>query len=1389
MNNLYKHILCVVGFVISAIMLQAQNAHLFTTSNGLSNSLINEILQDKHGYIWIATEDGLNRFDGVGFKSYRVKELSHSYVHSVYEDSKGTLWVGTITGLLTYDRSTDTFTPVPIIVKGDTIQAHISDITEDSKGNIWAASTGRGLLVCKDNVARDCQEYIGVKDIEFLSSVTIEKRISSRGEQFDVLWIVAYKNGVYRINLESKEVSLVPLSDGRHLAENAFTENINGKIYLSAKGSNLMTYNRDKHLFVPTDIECGKSFCYALCAKNNQLMIGTDGNGLFSYDLETEELKRTDFYSSQLNFSKAKIHSIYVDRDNGIWLGLFQKGVMYIPRSLSMIKTFGYRPNSTSNISSAAVTSIKAGADNELWIGTDGNGLFYVDKNGHAKHVDPVLPPTIMDICPANEGKIWLCAYSDGLMLYDTKKKTIEQYNDKINKVLPNYNRRTTCMEYDNNGNLWVGTYGSGIIRIGDKIEGHISTSENDNYSRNEPANNYINSIHVIDDNVWMGTFKGVSCYNTKIGAFVVVDILLHNALGSHVIYDICDDKKGTLWFATDIGLVRYNPMKKELEIIDTSKGLASEIAVAVTCDSVGRTWVSTYNGISCYDNKTKNINNYYAHHGLQGNQFSRAAVTTCTNGDIYFGSISGVTGFNPYVITPGMEHLNLYVTRVILNGQEINSKTLSNGEPITTKPIIETDTFTISYTDKVFTLELSSFHFVGTERIRYEYKIDEKSDEWIANDKGNNQITLKNLRPGTYTIHLRASWENMISETKTKTIIITPMWWQSWWTIGFCILIILSIIAILINSAKERNKVKRELKEQEKAYSINEAKFQFFFNLSHEIRTPLTLIINPIKELVAQENNEHHKKHVLIYRNSIRILRLINQLLDIRKIEKGQMKMSFTSINIVDFVRDLQNNFDYIAEKRDIQTILNNELNNDAMTDIDINQFDKVIYNIYSNAFKFTPDGGEITTTISKDGESVIIRIADNGKGIDTKKLDKIFERFYQDTSKNDAKYVGTGIGLNYARSIVELHNGTITASNQPVGTGAILTVTIPQHQKGSKPFNAEESYKSDNNEYITINPLEKERHRPSTNKTILIVDDEPEISTFLQNELTRTYKVVCRSNGKEAYEFANKQTVDLIISDVMMPMMDGMTLCKKIKNNINLNHIPVILLTAKHSDEDRHKGILTGADAYISKPFDMTHLRSTIQNILANRDRIMNRLNVAIEESYTHANELPSPRKVVAVKSQNEVLMQKVTQYIEMHISEPDLNVAALAAHVGMSRVHMHRKLKELTGQSARDFIKNVRLRQAGILLGEKTLNISDVAYALGYNNLSHFSASFRDFFGVSPKDYMHSAKKEQEALRKAEEERARKEKENGEDSNNELYNTPDEELTDDTNETSEE
>ena len=550
----------------------------------------------------------------------------------------------------------------------------------------------------------------------------------------------------------------------------------------------------------------------------------------------------------------------------------------------------------------------------------------------------------------------------------------------------------------------------------------------------------------------------------------------------------------------------------------------------------------------------------------------------------------------------------------------------------------------------------------------------------------------------------------------------------------------------------------RREIMKREHAEQLNEAKLQFFINISHEIRTPMTLIINPLEKLLAEKKGgEVQKTYLMIYRNAQRILRLINQLMDIRKLDKGQMFMKFRETDMVGFIDDVMLTFDYMARKKKIHFSFEHAMPQLKVW-VDMNNFDKILMNIFSNAFKYTPEQGEITVSLSTGRDATRrdplkeyfeITVTDSGIGLDREKIERIFERFYQIDNDVTKSNFGTGIGLHLSRSLVELHHGIILAENREDAPGSRFVIRIPlgsAHLRTDELEDVEAGItphavlvkpeKTDLEEVFEEGEDEEDEESKKTGKAknrmrILIVEDEEEILSYLKEELEGDYRIMTRKNGREAYDTILADTPDLVISDIMMPEMDGLSLCRKIKQNTNVNHVPVILLTAKSKPEDTMEGMATGADAYMVKPFNTELLKSTIANLLANRK--------LLKSKFSGAQQQEDKVQKLSMKSADEILMSKIMKVINENLSNPDLNVEMLAANVGLSRVHVHRKLKELTNLSARDFIKNIRLQQAAALLKEKKLTVSEVAYATGYTNLSHFSSSFKEVHGMSPKEYM--------------------------------------------------
>ncbi|KAA5429412.1 hybrid sensor histidine kinase/response regulator transcription factor, partial [Bacteroides cellulosilyticus] len=704
------------------------------------------------------------------------------------------------------------------------------------------------------------------------------------------------------------------------------------------------------------------------------------------------------------------------------------------------------------------------------------------------------------------------------------------------------------------------------------------------------------------------------------------------------------------------------------------------------------------------------------------------------------------------------LKDTKVWITDFFIFNQPVRKNTRSGRHTVIYTSVPDANMFQLAHYDNTFSIIFSTLQYNNPEQISYQYKIGELSNQWLSTEPGVNRVTYNNLPPGKYTFHVRALSHGNLSEIRTVKILITPPWYEMWW--AYCIYVFLLGLLVLgiVNYILSRMRHRREIMKREHAEQLNEAKLQFFINISHEIRTPMTLIINPLEKLLAEKKGgEVQKTYLMIYRNAQRILRLINQLMDIRKLDKGQMFMKFRETDMVGFIDDVMLTFDYMARKKKIHFSFEHAMPQLKVW-VDMNNFDKILMNIFSNAFKYTPEQGEITVSLSTGRDATRrdplkeyfeITVTDSGIGLDREKIERIFERFYQIDNDVTKSNFGTGIGLHLSRSLVELHHGIILAENREDAPGSRFVIRIPlgsAHLRTDELEDVEalitphavlvKPEKTDLEEVFEEEEGEEDEEGKKTGKAknrmrILIVEDEEEILSYLKEELEGDYRIMTRKNGREAYDTILADTPDLVISDIMMPEMDGLSLCRKIKQNTNVNHVPVILLTAKSKPEDTMEGMATGADAYMVKPFNTELLKSTIANLLANRK--------LLKSKFSGAQQQEDKVQKLSMKSADEILMSKIMKVINENLSNPDLNVEMLAANVGLSRVHVHRKLKELTNLSARDFIKNIRLQQAAALLKEKKLTVSEVAYATGYTNLSHFSSSFKEVHGMSPKEYM--------------------------------------------------
>lgn len=1343
----------------------AQTGRFYSTDKELSNSLINKVYQDKRGFIWVATEDGLNKFDGNRFIVYKKNKnepdaLLNNYVKTLFEDSKGRFWIACINGIQIYDQATHTFQSIPIRHNRDNMAPQTSaNIIELQNGEIWLGTYGGGIISLKEN------EFIPQEELNRKIQSYFIQTIYEDSKQN--IWIATENKGLFCYTPPNGQVQNFT-APGQLTSEDisCFCEDKEGTLFISTLNGGLMKLNPSNSQFTPIPYKGNNRLSIKTLTidNNNNLYIGTEGFGLKIYNRSTNSIDDYDVHNGVFDLSSSKVHSILEDKDGNLWLGIFQKGLLMIPSMPNKFNYYGYKSFPKSEIGSSCVMSILVDRQNVAWIATDNDGLYAVNDEGkqilHFKEEgsNRSAPRNIICLLEDSEHKLWIGSYLSGLTLMNKQTGVCTPVNEQLSTPKASDNKKIFCIAEDRNQHIWVGTYGSGVYKM--DISGKVinqyqsSKSQNENWQVNKLCNDWINCI--IEDNeglLWIGTCNGLSCFNPKTENFINY-LSQNNLLPNTFVHTLLQDDKGFIWVGTSEGLYKFDKHTQKFSIYTTQQGLPSDVICGMVQDDMNNYWISTHQGMSKLIADTETFINYTASDGIQGNEFTRGAFYKDHRGKIYFGGTGGVTSFYPKDIAEPDKKLRIEITDFILGNHSVRKGDMLGKHAITDSDVMDATRFTLTYERNSFRMELSTLDFANPERIIYQYKIKELETNWLNTSPGMNRVSYANLSPGTYTLMVRAKDNKSTSDIRTVEIVVTPPWYNTWWAkvLWSCLLVL--VLYALTMYAISRIHRRQEIMKQRHQEQINEAKLQFFINISHEIRTPMTLIISPLEKLIA-EHSEKQQVYLMIYRNAQRILRLINQLMDIRKLDKGQMHLKFRETDMVGFIEDLMQTFNYQAQKKNITFTFDKELPDaDSLKVwIDLNNFDKVLMNVLSNAFKYTSDGGNIHILLKTGHNSAYrgalkdyfeICVTDDGIGIDKDKIKQIFERFYQINNDMTQSNFGTGIGLHLARSLVKLHHGLIKAENREDEQGTRFIIRLPlgsDHLKTDELENPDEAgsdllmsqlskdtlYETDNENAMAD---EVKKPKAKTRYRVLIIEDDDEIRQYMRNELNTDFRISECTNGREGLEVILRDKPDLVISDIMMPEMDGITLCRKVKQNININHIPVILLTAKSKAEDRIEGLETGADAYIVKPFNTELLRTTASNLIANRERLRGQL----------IGEQQVEEKIVKIemKSNDEILMGKVMKTINEHLTDPALNVEMLAANVGMSRVHMHRKLKELTNQSARDFIRNIRLKQAATLLREKNLSISEVAYATGFSNLSHFSNSFREFYGISPTEY---------------------------------------------------
>lgn len=1340
----------------------ASNCLLFTSERELPSNMVNQVFQDSDGVIWIATEDGLSRFDGADFVTFRKDNsdsiaLINNYIELIYEVGEQKFIIGTLSGLQLYDHASRSFVDVPAYIDGVKFPQgmDISCIVCGSDSLVMVGTSGHGIFVLANS--RDSLSL--VQDSELLPNCYyIEKLMLDRNKN---LWVSTMNKGVFVLDSSRKIIGSYAFGGSESCF--SFVDAPDGYVYMGTSQGNLLKCDVASGSFVTvaSQRQVRSAIMDIQIVDSTSLMLGTDGDGLKIFNTATGELLDYNLSLTGLNSRKLKVHSIMRDNCNNLWFGCFQQGVVLEPAADNEFVFAGSMSSNANTIGSCCVMSVLCDGD-DIWVGTDNDGVYLLNKDLTQKRhfeadvLPSSIPRTTLCIFRDSRRNVWLGSYLGGVCCL----------NENTGRCLPveladegDFNHATSvyCIAEDGRQNLWVALNGIGFCRIS------LLTSEQKLYpampngvvysdTANQLPLSWINTMLISGDRLYFGGYGGFGCLDIENDDFVSI-LGRNRVLAGEVVYALHEGADRKIWIGTANGLLSFDPQTCEIDKYTTLNGLPSNSISSIESDADGNLWISTNAGITCLNAQNYSFSNYYASDGLQCNEFSKSASSVNAAGRLFFGGVNGLISFYPQKIKKHYSIPNIRLTNFYIHDKPIAKGMLSGGRQIVDSDISKAEHVYLAHSDNSFSIEFSAMEYANPSRITYLYNMDGKG--WIHLRQGDNKVSFSNVKPGKYEFSVKAVDANSFSKTRKLIIHITAPWYATVVAYIVYFLLAVAVIIVLVVHFHRTRILRTEVLEHKYAEDVNEAKLQFFINISHEIRTPMSLIIGPLRMLINSDADPvRQRTYDTIRRNAERILGLINQLMDIRKIDKGQMRLSFTECDIVKIIRDVCANFEYQAN---IQGISLNLVSNqpEVKVWVDSGNFDKIIVNILSNAIKHTPRNGAINVTVSVNSDNqtdgadaaagfAVIDIEDTGSGINPDELNRIFERFYQ--SQAEKTVSGTGVGLHLTKSLVELHHGTIVAANNVGKPGCHFTIKLPL---GSAHLTDEErsvvntAVVNEKTNVLPVSQVDLRNFEPEPKKQtktkyrVLIAEDDDEIRKYISDQLSLYFHVVECANGADALDSVLQNAPDVVVSDVMMPIMDGQTLCRKIKQNITVNYLPVILLTSLATDNDRIKGLEAGADAYLTKPFSIDVLRHTIMNLLRNR--------AALKNKFQGRQSQGADVKRIEVNSPDDRLMQRVMTVINKNIDNTELSVEMIASMVGISRVHLHRKLREITNQSARVFIRNVRLQQAATLLAEKRQSIAEIAEIVGFSSTSHFSTAFKDLYGVTPTEYMEKEQSE--------------------------------------------
>jgi ligand-binding sensor domain-containing protein/signal transduction histidine kinase/DNA-binding response OmpR family regulator len=1308
-------LLCLL-FLSNTIFSQEYYFKHYKVENGMSNNTVLASIQDKDGFLWFGTKDGLNRFDGYHFKTFRSGKdpktsLGINYIQSLHE-FKNYIWVGTDKGLYSYDKKLEKFALI-----NEAINNRINDIDNDFKDNLWFISIG---TLIKYNVDTKQTTMFDGRNSFYATSITCDKN--------GVIWVSSYDD-LYRYSEATQSFDKIKVQ----LPNSTFSISV---IY-ALDDNSILIGTRD-HGIYKYDVYSGKTspfmngaekpvFVRQFKRNNDELWIASE-SGVYIYNLKLKTVRNLrKSPSDPYAISDNAAYCITIDKENGVWIGTYFGGVNYHQKQYDQFKK--YFPRKSENaIVGSAVREIHKDDEGNLWIGTEDAGINKF--NLRTKKFVNFQPDgtksklsfyNIHGVLPRGN-KIWIGTFEHGLDVMDANTGNVVKHYDHTTS---NFKSDFIVTFYETpEKKLYVVT--SVGIYLYDEINDNFIIC--DYFSE---STHYTCMFKDKNGNLWAGSYRdGLFYYNpkTKEKAVYKHDFNNDKSISNDFITSIFQDKQNNLWIATENGLNLFDISKKEFKKFTTKDGFPSNVIYSILQDENQNLCITTSKGLVKFNYKTKSVKIFTTANGLLSDQFNYSSAFKDTNGDMYFGNLNGMISFNPKNFSTYKYNPPIFITGLQINNQDV----IVNDED---SPLDES----VSYIKKItlknhqsnFNIDFASLSYTAPELTQYWYKLDGISDDWVYLNK-NNKVFFTELPSGDYKFRVKSlSASGIWSKEAVVAITILPPFWASSYAFFFYFLLISGCLYWLLrryhnmNIRESNQKIANLNNEKEK--EIYHAKIEFFTNVAHEIRTPLTLIKSPLESLLKKtyESPDIIPNLSIMEKNTSRLLNLVNELLDFRKTEIEGLGLTFVETNISVLVRQLLSQFTPLIEEKSIHVELElGEKNVYAF--VDEEAIRKILSNLISNAIKYAKS--EVVITLFRDENSLEFIVKNDGNLIPKGLKSKIFEPFFRILGSETQ--TGTGIGLSLAHSLTELHNGTLKLQflDDSMNT-FVLQLPLRQqsefHLYKDTSDAAKESTEDFENEIIAKN----------IKTQILIVEDNLELLNFMSKELGKEYKIFKAANGEEALKVIHNQTIHIVISDITMPVMDGIELCNRIKSNIETSHIPVILLTALSAVQSRIKGLESGADAYISKPFSMDFILAQIDNLLSNRRHVM--------EFY--ASSPLSHLKSVAHNKIDEEFIKKLDDIIDQNMADTNLSVESLADILHMSRSTLYRKIKDISNLSPNELINNARLKKAAELLLSGKYKVYEIAEIVGYNSQSSFSRNFQKSFSMSPSDFINNGNQE--------------------------------------------